>query len=334
MKLVTVVVLSLLALTALLTNNAPAQTIPPQGRLTLTSGTPVMTGDVVATGTVYYAPYQGAYVPIFTQGSPGSWKSYNFSQLTLTLDSTYQTIGNVYDVYVFLNSGTVTIGVTTTSWSSSTSRSVPVVQTGAGIWVNGEVQDLNNGSTIYNPAVYTATYLGSVYITVNGETTVNFKPAAAPGGTNNVIGIWNAYNRVRMSSLCSDSNTDWTYSTAAFEPLDGANGNTKNRVTYLDGLGQSFVEGRVTTVAYNAVQGDGALIGVARDSTNGAGVIASTQSTTAGTAVGAHSFAAVENFPPALGLHYLQATQDANNGTTVTFAFNGGETNLLFEGEY
>lgn len=39
-------------------HNAPA-VIPPQGRLTLTTGTPVMTAEAAAQTTIYYTPYVG-----------------------------------------------------------------------------------------------------------------------------------------------------------------------------------------------------------------------------------------------------------------------------------
>src|SRR5689334_1222868 len=41
----------------------PVET-PPQGRLTLTSNTPVMTADATGQGTIYYTPYQGNQLPV------------------------------------------------------------------------------------------------------------------------------------------------------------------------------------------------------------------------------------------------------------------------------
>ncbi len=46
--------------------NAAAGAIPaPQGRLTLTNGSPVMTSNVSAAGTVFYAPYAGSSIPLW-----------------------------------------------------------------------------------------------------------------------------------------------------------------------------------------------------------------------------------------------------------------------------
>jgi hypothetical protein len=174
-------------------------------------------------------------------------------------------------------------------------------------------------------------------MTANGETTVNLQPSPSAGGTDNFVGLWNAYNRVPVSSLESDSNTAWTDASTSWQTLDsgGAGSGEYNRVTYLDGLGQSSVEGSVTTIAYNATAGNGAFIGVNQDSiTNTPAVRAGAESAAAGTGVGAISFASMENFSPDMGLHYLQAMQWSPNGTTATFAFNGGQTFLLYRGEY
>ncbi len=297
-----------------------------------------MTSDVTGTSTVYYTPYLGNAVPSPT-GSSGFSSYYTFSQLTLTLNSTDNTAGNIYDVFLVENDGANIC--TGPAWASTTSRGTGAGTTQLtnidGLWVNANTISAcyNNGVNIEEFVATDGLYVGSVYMTANGETSVNFKPSAAAGGSNNVIGIWNAYNRVRISSLVSDSNADWTYATSTWEPLDGASANTNFRATYLDGLEQSFVSGRVTTIGYNATAGNGVKIGVVQDSTSATpGAPASYQSATNGTGVGAANFAAEENFLPALGLHYLQAMQDSNNSTTATFAFNGGQTFLLFEGEF
>jgi hypothetical protein len=311
--------------------------VAPEGRLTLQSLTsPVMTQDVVNATKIYYAPYIGSFTYI-----NGVVENYN--NLTLNLNSSSQPSGNIYDVFLI----TQTLGSTTSmyicagslAWQSSTQRASGggIVQSN-GIWVNTTaLTSCLNGTTSYSVPANGGLYLGSFYTTGNGETGVNLKPSAAAGGTDNVIGIWNAYNRVPISSLVSDNNTSWTDSSTSWQTLDhpGAGSGTYNRVTYLDGLGESDVEGRVTTIAYNATLGNGSFIGIAQDSTTNSPIVfASNQSAAAGSAVGAASFAATENFPPNMGLHYLQAMEWSPNGTASTFAFNGSSTFLLYRGEY
>jgi YVTN family beta-propeller protein len=315
----------------------------PQGRLTLTSNTPVMTADATAQTSVYYTPYQGNIVPIY-DGT--NMQSYTFGQLTLALSSTNHPSGEVFDVYASLQSGNVVLSAM--AWGSNSSRSssaggksgtgnATITQVD-GLWVNNaaiSASDSFNGSTGYAIPQGQGTYLGSFYTTAAGQTGINFKPAAAAGGSNNIIGFWNAYNRVRISSMCSDSNTGWTYATATWRPLDGGSSNTKNRVTYLDGLGQSFVKGKITTQAYNATAGANCTIGVVQNSITGAPFRSATYlQASGGTAAGAVTFSAEENFQPILGLNYIQGMEDSPNAVSVTFSPNGGETNVLFDGEF
>lgn len=179
-------------------------------------------------------------------------------------------------------------------------------------------------------------YLGSIYIpTTSGETSVQFKPGAGSGGSNNVVGIWNAYNRVRINSVEADSNTGWTYASSTWEPLDGASSNTNNRVTFVDGLGQTSVRAKLATLAYNTTAGNNSFIGVNENHTNSASATSTyIQPTTGGGAVGAAVFTVEDAFPPSLGLNYVQALQSSPNSVTVTYAFNGGETTLIYDGEY
>lgn len=301
---------------ALLVSAALAQTVVPQGRLTLTSNTPVMTGDVTGASIVYYTPYVGSYVPIY---NGTSWSNYQISQLQLTLSSTYQLSGYIYDVFLFLNAGTVTIGATTTYWPSSNSRGTnncAVIQQTQGIWVNSSSFSgcaANNGSTLYNTTgAGQATYVGSIYTTANGQTSMQFKPASASGGSNNVLGLYNAYNRVRINSYETDSAASWTYAAGTWEALNGASSNTKNRVSWLDGLQQSAV---AATYGIYLTSAGAADIGVTLDAISEPTI---QPGLGGGTSVGT-SIAGQETFVPQLGWHYLQAMQWASGGTTTFY---------------
>jgi hypothetical protein len=321
---------ALCALCALLSLSAFAQlTVAPQGRLTLTSGTPVMTSDVVGASTIYYTPYVGSNIPIYTSGT--GWAEKTFSQLTLALNSTEETGAAVYDIFAFLNSGVVTIGVNCYSWGAPSTISLASRGTGSvvqiqqlnGIWVNTNGSFcLYNGTTQYNTiAANSATYLGSVYVpSAGGETTVNIKPTAASGGSDNVIGIWNAYNRVKFTSLCTDSNSSWNYSTnATWRAADG--GGTNYRISWLDGLQQTFVKARYQVLFEQSQNAAAALVGVDLNSTSATPNLqgGATQPTAASFNA---QVEAEESFGPQLGFNYVQAMEAFDqtvNGTTITF---------------
>jgi hypothetical protein len=339
MKRLRIGVFTLAALSALFSFPSFAQlTVAPQGRLTLSSNTPVMTSDVSGAGTIYYTPYAGNNIPIYTSGT--GWAEHTFSQLTLTLNSSEQTQGTIYDIFAFLNSGVVTIGVNCYAWGSPLSlitrgpaAAVQIEQLN-GIWVNTNGSFcVYNGATSYNTiAANSATYLGTVYIpTVGGETTVQFKPTPASGGTANIIGIWNAYNRVPISSISRDSNTSWIDTHGTWVDADSS---ANNSISWVDGLQQTAVRARYSALAASNTSPSASAfyLGVNLDAGSGTtpNVFAAL------TTVSGPNFSedVEESFPPQLGLHYVQAVEQVS-GTSPSATFYGdGFQSLILQTEY
>ena len=304
----------------------------PQGRLTLTSNTPVMTADALAATSVYYTPYQGNIVPVY---DGANMQSYTFGQLTMALNSSNQTSGHIYDLFAFLNSSVVTIGAGP-AWSSSTSRGTGAgtteLQQIDGLWVNANTITLKNGSTTYsNIPVGQATYLGSVYMTANGQTQFNIKPAAASGGTNNIVGTWNAYNRVSLKTLCRDS-SGYTYATNTWRKADN---NANNRISFLDGLGQSSVAATFINSVGTATASAQVYIGINLNSTSATpNLISFAASPTSTLADNYTMLVCEEAFPPALGFNYYQAMENSVSSVTATFNALGKDLSLILDCEY
>jgi hypothetical protein len=252
--------------------NAQAAPINPQGRLTLSQTDVVMKADVTAATTIYYSPYVGQSVPIYNSTST-RFVPTAFTQLTLTTTTVNQVLGGIYDVFAFLNptGGAITLGFGP-AWSNTTTRSSGTqLQQLQGLWTNQIATVLQNGATTYNISANGATYLGTVLIQAPGQMAMQFHPAAAPGGSNNWLGVWNAYNRVSVRSAEGDSASNWTYGTNAWQAAHGSNA---NRITWIDGLGQScvsatyvqFVQTTAATqpaigVAFNTTTSSGGVIG-------------------------------------------------------------------------
>lgn len=294
-------------------------TLTPQGRLTLTTGTPVLTADTTAAGTVYYTPYIGSLVPIYT-GS--AWQMQQFAEVSLTLNATDNVSGSLYDIFIFNNAGTLTLG-TGPAWSSTTSRGTGAGTTQIsmlnGVWVNTVAITLRaGGSSLGSQAISTCTYLGTIYCTANGQTGMAFSPSAAAGGANAILGLWNAYNRVTYTSRSSDSTANWTYASATWR---AANNNTSNRISYIDGLGQSSVRANYAqpiSVPINTA----AAIGVNRDSTS---ATPTTYGQANGLAAGATFIPFVSKYSllaPSIGFHFIQAMESALTAATITFLAN------------
>ena len=304
----------------------------PQGRLTLTSNTPVMAADALAATSIYYTPYQGNIVPIY---DGANMQSYSFGQLTMALNSSNQTSGHIYDLFAFLNSSVVTIGAGP-AWSSSTARGTGAgtteLQQVDGLWVNANTITLKNGSTTYsNIPVGEATYLGSVYMSANGQTQFNIKPAAASGGTNNIVGIWNAYNRVSLKTICRDS-SGYTYASNTWRKADN---NANNRISFLDGLGQSSVAATFINSVGTAATGTQVYIGLNLNSTSATPNLISFAAFSTSTLGNNYNMLVCEEaFPPALGFNYYQAMENSVSSVTATFNALGKDLSLILDCEY
>jgi hypothetical protein len=328
---------SLVAFAVLFSVGALAQLFAPQGRLSLSSTNPVMAADVTAATAIYYDAYAGANVPV---NYLGAWSNNTLTlPVTLTLNSTQQTSGNIYDIFAFNpGGGSVQLGIGP-AWTSLTSRGSGAGSTAiqqdsvTGFWVNSNAIVAYNGTTWWNPNAGRATYLGSVYMTGNGETSVTLKPAAAAGGSDNVIGIWNAYNRVSITSLNRDSNNQWTEgSSVGWEAADTSN---SNRVTWVDGLQQTSVLGRYTVLpAVASGTSAVAFIGVDLDSTTATPNLVSDWAL--GNSAYYSTLTAEESFPPQMGVHYMQAMQNVGGSSTIYFLgeYPYGYENLMLKSEY
>lgn len=104
-----------------------------QGRLTLTSGLPITTSDVLSASSIYFTPCYGNNISL-PDASGVSWTTVSFSEQTIAVPSA---ILRMYDVFAYLASGA--LACETNAWDSS--------QTSASI----------TGATAANPCVLTAT---------------------------------------------------------------------------------------------------------------------------------------------------------------------------------
>lgn len=301
----------------------------PQGRLTLTSGVPVMISSVTDTSAVYYAPYIGNQIPIL--GAPITFAG----SLLLTLTGGNNLSGHVYDVFAIFVGGVLTL-VTGPSWTNTTTRSAGTAITQVnGIWVNSIGFTGANGGSTFAVAANAATYLGSIYCDNAGVCSMGITNAANGGG-NNFIGVYNAYNRVSMSFTNFDSTSSaWalTINTGA-SVWANLNASVSNRVTWLDGLGQTYVDANITYQAEYAANSGAQMnlfIGLGLNSTSTA-VTADYVNTTA--TINQFSYVKARAFvTPILGLSFIQALQEANSssaaGTALAAIGGGGALSLL-----
>lgn len=272
----------------------------PMGRLTLTTNTPVMSADATAQSSVYYSPYVGEFIPIY---SGASWAMKEFAQLTLSLDTSNHLSGSVYDVFVWNDSGVIKVG-SGPAWTSATARGTGAGTTELerkdGFWTNKNSITLKNGAGAGTTgiAANTATYVGTIYCTANGQTGMAFKPAPAAGGTNNILGVYNAYNRVLVTAACRDNTASWAYNSTTYRATNGSN---SNRVSYIDGLAEAAVQAR--TAVWSSGTSSSSITGMSRDSTS------ATPEMTAQQGGSAAQMVVIDSFSPSLGFHYVSSQE-------------------------
>ena len=290
----------------------------PGGRLTLTSLSPVMTSDVSGATTVYYTPHTSSFIQLY-DGTNWAW--WNFSEVSQALSDTTKSpaataSNNAYDVFAWNDAGTfrATRGP---SWStgggSNTVRGSGSGSTALtrqnGVWVNQFA--ITNG-----PAAGKGLYVGSFITNASNAVDWVANPAAASGGNNPRLNIFNYYNRVPVSCIVLNS----SYSSPGTSSWTAAGAN--NKASFFFGMNEEVVSATLVAEAGWAQQY--AAIGV-NSTTSPSGIY--TDFNTSGYNVGGTSYrTALYNGFLGLGAGYLQVLVQFNY--TFSNAPNSGMTVL------
>lgn len=240
-----------------------------QGRLTLTSGTPVTTSDVTAATTIYFTPYKGNQIGLY---SGATWNLFAFSEISLSLSG--YTADKNYDIWVYDNSGTVTLD--STVWTNDTTRATALT-TQDGVYVK-------SGAT-------TRRYVGTIRIT---GTTGQTEDSEAKRY------VWNCYNRANRALRQFETNYDWTYSSTTWRQ---ARASTSNQVDVVVGVAESIISLSVVNRVSVSGSAQSAQIAFGEDSTT----TVATESTIAQNNYADNSsptLIAQLTKPPAAGRHY------------------------------
>jgi hypothetical protein len=305
----------------------------PQGYLTLTTGTPVITADVTSVSSVFYTPFEGDRIPISTDGV--TFKMRQFTELTLALVSNHL-LNTIYDIFLFDNPsspGQNIIG-TGPAWTNSgggtgargTGAGTTELQKVHGLWTNKNSMTARNGSTTYTVPANEGTYVGSIYIDgVAGQVSnyISF-------GQSRKWGVWNAYNRQPINMQCGDSTSQWT--PPSLSTIRASNGNTNNKITIFSGLPEETVKADFSQFLQSQASSSSntPAIGIGLNSTTVfSGLEAqlgnnnSTTTSTIGATVTAKLLVA-----PFIGINVLQQLEEAQGAAAISNIFNGGSSNM------
>lgn len=322
--------------TAAATGVAATTSTQPQGRLTLTSATPVLATDAVAQSTVFYTPYIGNTFPSWN-GS--TFVSTVFSELSMVMSGANFASGAIYDLFTIIDTGpTNRLGIgpvwntlTPGSCARGTGAGTTELQRVNGIWVNKNTMTLRyaSGSTV-SVAPFYGTYVGSVYM----DATNSQVSCYLSYGQSRKFGLWNAYNRVPIIMQAGDSTGSWSYTTNAWR---ASNNNANNSITVLTGLAEEDFNLTFDQVGATSDSNTSSTMNIAIgwNSTNSPLGKQGNHSSSLGVA-GAFNqrkdMKAVLVEPPAIGISVAYCIENGNGGNSASF--QGTSTAMVLLSSY
>lgn len=201
-----------------------------QGRLTLTSATPVTVSDVTGATTIYLTPYKGNCFSVFT-GSV--WIHAFFTEKSLALGTLSNNTN--YDIFVYWT-GT-DIALEALAWSGSNTRATSL-----------SVQDGIYVKSTDTSRVYVGSFRTTSTTTTEDSVLKRF--------------LWNNFNRVEKPVRRFETTSSWTYATNSFRQ---ANNSSSNQIDILAGLLEDPLNLTLTVGSSGATSNS--AFGVGEDST-------------------------------------------------------------------
>lgn len=282
-------------------------------RLTLTSGTPVMTTGVTSAGTIDYTPYIGNYITVAdpTNGNDMQMKCVEMSNVLAN-----SSVGNagpaavvgsgVYDLFVW-NSGSASAPTCTLTrgpaWTNSTTRSLTLTRSGGLL--------RNNGSITNGPGTLAGTYVGTFVADGSGATVSFTLGGVGSGGIAPNLNVWNNFNRVGFAPSTTDSGAAYTYAVASWREARASTGNQINFVIGVqeEGYPCSYVQ----AFSNSAISGGGAMaIGIGVNSTTSANHAVNVSEPVANNIV---SGTVTVNYNIGVGVGFVAALENCGTGT-------------------
>jgi hypothetical protein len=252
------------------------------GRLTTESGVPVSTSDKSSQGIIYWTPWLGNLVSLYT-GIGNQWEDVEFDELSLALSISQDAN---YDVFLKKTGLTAALQLSV-AWSSDSARA--------------EAVRLQNGryvKTADPTQLLVGTIRGSASNVVEDSDARRF--------------VANVYNRV-LRRLTKANSTQHTYGSATVREWNNGTGGP-HRVHLLLPLGNDLA-----TVTVNSA--GGAAGGTIRRASIYGGVDSTTATTitTPHDATIASSAGVTQNILPGLGYHFLSVNESANDAGNIEF---------------
>lgn len=203
-----------------------------EGRLTVSTGVPIPTSDVLAAETLYFTPYMGSRIALY---NGTSWDVIAFTEISIDVPD----VTGVHDVFVYNNAGTATLEVLV--WSNDTTRATALTTQDGVLVKTGDL---------------TRRYVGTFYSTTAGNGQIEDSIANRF--------LWNYYHRVPRPMRVTPGGT-WNYTTNSFRQANAAAGNQLNFVV---GVSEDPVSALVAVQVHNTSSAVNATVSIGADSTS------------------------------------------------------------------
>jgi hypothetical protein len=289
----------------------------PGGRITTSSGGPIMTTTNAGQTTVYYTPASNDLVPIYN-GTSMIWVQFTeMSQLTTDTTKSPAAVAasSVYDIFVWSDAGTLR-ATRGPAWTNSTTRGYTLTRTN-GIYLN--TSSITNG-----PAALRGTYVGTIMSNASSQIDWTFGGSGSGGVAANHM-IWNMYNRVHVATTTQDTTPGYSYTSSTIRQ---AKASTGNQINFIVGQREdSFFASMQNEVNLATANGAFALAGLG---------VNTTTAFTFGRVIGWNNQGTNGNFVtlpqsgyfyPSVGLNFVSANEAGDN-THIT-SFDSGSANFL-----
>lgn len=269
-----------------------------EGRLTLTTGTPVTTADVTAATSVFFTPYTGNLLALF---DTSRWVIRKFPELEIDLGS--DTANKPYDIFAYDNDGVVAIERLV--WTNDTTRATALV--------------LQDGVLVKTGAT-DRRYLGS------------YRTTSAAGQTESSFArrlVSNYYNQVDLLLRAAlETANSYTYTTAT---LRQANNNTANQVDVMVGVAENTIRIEVLAQAQNSTPEIIRSVAIGQSSTS-AKVANSYADSASGEVNERTPMHAVAVLIPAAGYHYFTWLEQSTATGACTWVGDNGDASTFQSG--
>jgi hypothetical protein len=272
----------------------------PQGRLTLTTLTPVMTASTSSATTIYYTPYIGRFVPLYN-GSTWTMTDVGGELSQATTDAAKSpaacAANSNYDLFVWNDSGIYRLS-RGPLWSSDTARGTGAGSTELarvnGILVNANSISIGLGGPI---AANRGTYVGT--IRTNGSSAID--------ATQSRLMIWNNYNRITTTVTASITSTH-TYTTSSWRAWNTNTTVGQGRIEFLVGVVEDQVVGIASFQSSNSTASDSGYMSAGLNTTTSSSV---DQLYTSGLNSGSTIYGLMANgmLVPSLGYNYMNSIE-------------------------